>query len=295
MIAFYAVLVALIVHLGPPDKADRALIATGPLSDSGNVIAADGAGRWGRDGHRIVCEIAYQETTDAARDMIDDLLGLDSAFDSFPESCLWADQIRGQSEYDKFRTAHYMNMSAGATTVENTPHCAVSFCVLEGIEEQSRVLSNTQYPILARLDALKFVAHFIGDLHQPLHAGYDHDRGGNSSSMDVDGETRNLHGVWDYTLIEKTGLTWEEYTTKLLSEITDTDRRNWSSSTRLEWAAESYKIVQESVYDVPEDRVFNETYYAKNIGTVETRLQQAGVRLAHVLARIANDSQHSTP
>jgi hypothetical protein len=239
--------------------------------------------RWGRDGHKIVCEIAYLEVSSTTRKAIDDILTEDDDYDSFPESCLWADVIRREAKYDKYPTAHYMNIPRGASVVSADLHCETTYCVIEAIEDMSGVLESTRFSSSERLEALKFLTHFIGDLHQPLHAGYGDDRGGNGTEVTIWGEKRNLHSVWDWTLIEKTGVSWQAYATRLEGEITPVDRQLWAQGSATDWANESYRIVEDAVYDVGDTATIGDEYYERNIATIEQQLKKSAIRMAMVL------------
>lgn len=245
--------------------------------------------RWGRDGHKIVCEIAYREVSSQTRRAIDHLLDEDDDYDSFPESCLWADVIRREARYSKYPTAHYMNIPRGAAQVSAEEHCQTTYCVVEAIEDMSSVLASPRFNSREKLEALKFLTHFIGDLHQPLHAGYGDDRGGNDTAVTAWGESRNLHSVWDWVLIERTGVPWHSYAARLANEITPIDRRLWASGMPIDWAEESYQIVENAVYETGEDAVVGDKYFERNIATVEQQLKKAAVRTAMVLDRLLGE------
>lgn len=244
---------------------------------------------WGRDGHKIVCKIAYQEVSSQTRRAIDNLLAEDDDYDSFPESCLWADVIRREPKYGKYPTAHYMNIPRGAAHVSADEHCQSTYCVIEAIEDMSGVLESPRFNQGEKLEALKFLTHFIGDLHQPLHAGYGDDRGGNDTSVSAWGESRNMHSVWDWVLIEHTGIPWQAYAVQLQDEITPIDRQLWARGMPDNWAEESYQIVENAVYDVGEGAVVGDEYYERNISTVEQQLKKAAVRMAMVLDRVLGE------
>jgi hypothetical protein len=247
--------------------------------------AQEDSSRWGRDGHKILCEIAYREVNARTRSVIDGILASDDDYDSFPESCLWADVIRRQEEYSKFPTAHYMNIPRGANYVSADEQCASTYCVVEAVDDMESILEGRLYNEREKLEALKFLSHFVGDLHQPLHAGYEDDRGGNSMEVTAWGEKSNLHSVWDYVLIEHTGRSWSDLAEQLWQDITPIDRQLWARGSVTDWVAESYRIVEDSVYDIGDDGVIGDEYYQRNLLTIETQLKKAGIRLATVLDR----------
>jgi len=83
-----------------------------------------------------------------------------------------------------------------------TRDCPNGACVVAKIEQFERVLADRQASERERLEALKYLVHFIGDMHQPLHASNNHDRGGNDVTVTFVGRQTNLHAVWDSGIIE---------------------------------------------------------------------------------------------
>jgi len=258
-----------------------AFLTVGPASPTPTL-----APRWGYDGHRIVCQIAWMESSEKTRAALTEMFKLDDEYDEFPESCLWADAIRRDPEYSRYSTAHYVNIPPGAQAVSVEADCANTYCVIEGIIDMRSILENEGFDKNQRLDALKFLSHFVGDIHQPLHAGYADDRGGNSAHVVVFGKEANLHATWDYRLIEHTGLDWKVYADTLDRSITEANRKAWSIQDPSVWARESFQIVENDVYDHPDNGILGEEYYRKNISTVERQLQKAGYRLARELDSI---------
>ena len=256
-----------------------------PSSNSSSVpFPEPDSERWGWDGHKIICAIAWWEMNDTTREEVRGLITRDSEFDRFMESCLWADQVRGQDQqYDRFTTAHYVNLPRGTEAFDLERDCGATYCIVEAITDMQKQLKEAPGGSAQALEALKFLAHFVGDIHQPLHAGYGDDRGGNSTRITAWGEEANLHGLWDYGLIERRGREWLDYASYLYFGISEEDRAAWQSLEPSVWVEESFAVVVASAYDLPENAVVGDAYYDRHIGIVETRLQQAGIRLARML------------
>src|SRR5690606_36603072 len=89
-------------------------------------------------------------------------------------------------------------------------------CVVAAIRDQAAILADRALPDAERLHALKFLIHFVGDAHQPKHAGYGHDRGGNKLQVHVHGKGSNLHALWDGDLLASAGLDEADYAAKIL-------------------------------------------------------------------------------
>ncbi len=244
---------------------------------------------WGQDGHRIVCDIAYRNLTTKARESVDELLASDpdERWRDFREACIWADDVRGSvAAYDTFRTAHYVNLQRRSEGLDLARDCGRTFCVVEAIIEQRAILADDTASEDLRRDALKFLGHFVGDLHQPLHVGYAEDRGGNSVSVIANGASNSLHGYWDSGMIDRKGLEWEAYSRSLRFGINNVDRNQWASLDPVEWANESFQIVEGQVYVFPLDGGIPDEYYHRNIQTLESQLRKGGIRLAALLNEV---------
>lgn len=246
---------------------------------------SDPALMWGWDAHKMICQMAYWRLDEPTRAAVDELIDVDPQFDRFAESCLWADQVRGEDErYDRYSTAHYVNLPRGATEFDIERDCAETYCVVEAIRDARGTLSSDEATAAQRLEALKFLAHFVSDIHQPMHAGYGDDRGGNDTSVTLFGEDTNLHAAWDYGLIEHAGREWVPFAAILHFDIRPEDAKAWSEQLdAATWAEESFSVVSGSAYDLPDDGVIGEAYYDRHITILEQRMQQAAVRLAAVL------------
>lgn len=243
---------------------------------------------WHRTGHAIVCEIAWLELDEPARRAARELLALDDEFDSFAPACEWPDLVRDRPEFLVFDPAHYVNLSPGAPGVSVPEHCAETVCVIEAIELFAGTLRDPTATPRRRLEALKFLGHLVGDVHQPLHVGYAADRGGNDTPACVPGHPDvNLHWVWDGWLagraLARRGVEWRAYAEALRSDIHPVQRVAWRSLDPRAWADESWAIVEDEVYDEIEGECLPEGYAERHLLTVERRLKQAGFRLGLLL------------
>ena len=234
---------------------------------------------WGWDGHRIVCAMAWDELTPPIRAKISDILE-GGGRDAFAESCLWADDvIRWRAETAPW---HYLNVPPGATKVDVARDCAQpNSCAVEQITLHAARLRSP-----SALDDLRFTAHFVGDIHQPLHVSYAADRGGNQIKGTFNGLDSNMHAVWDYNMLDSTHRTWPEIAADLHGRITDAQRGAWAGGTPLDWANESLAITLSApvgyhAYDPP--FVLGDDYAKTHLPSVYQQMEKAAVRLARVL------------
>lgn len=259
------------------------------------VTAPEPAFRWGEQGHRILCEIAYRRLTPAARAWVHGIRSADSdSSDSFAGSCLWADHVRSNTHPFTF-TYHFINIPAGSRGTDRERDCGepARRCVGWAVGHYAAVLMNALATPLGRAEALKFVSHFVGDLHQPLHAGRPEDLGGNRVLVDFFGERRpnrdslNLHGIWDSAILERAGLTWPQSVGALEAQVTSGQARAWSTLNVIEWIDESYRLAEAVVYRLPAGKRIDEAYFRRAVESSRLRLMQGGVRLAHLLNQLA--------
>ena len=127
---------------------------------------------WGDLGHKVICQIAFEELNDKARNEVIRLIALDATFNSFTDACTWPDHPRKRAE------EHFINVGRSVHTITVAQCPAVPKCLFTAIPADLDVL-RTSNDDAAKLASLKFLGHWIGDVHQPLHVSFADDRGGN--------------------------------------------------------------------------------------------------------------------
>jgi hypothetical protein len=273
----------------------------------GSLIAAPCAQAlaWGDDGHRIVCEIAMLEMAPTTRAEVEALIATDQQFTAYPGACTWADHPRKRDD------EHYVNLPRGAADLGAEPCPLADRCVVSSIDRDRAVLSSPTAGEVPRLMALKYLGHFVGDLHQPLHVSFQDDLGGNR--VDTSGLCgSNLHSAWDTCLLKKAvGSDLLAAAFALEAEITDADRTVWVATAPQDWANESFAIATApaTAYCVAVDGgcgyapdnvewdqgepertvVIDAAYVAAATPIIRDRVKRAGVRLAHLLDRALAD------
>ena len=122
---------------------------------------------WGGDGHRMVCGVAWQRLTTDGRALATRLLGSTDE-KTFVDACVWADSVR--NDRPESYNYHFINIPAGARGMDIDLCAAPKRCAPWAIVHFGHVLGDAKADHTARVEALKWVLHFVGDLHQPLHA-----------------------------------------------------------------------------------------------------------------------------
>jgi hypothetical protein len=155
--------------------------------------------------------------------------------------------------------------------------------VISEIERFRRILADSSADRVKRAEALKFIIHFVGDLHQPLHVGRLGDRGGNGTHVTWFRKSSNLHTVWDTELVDFISLSYSELA-RWLTPPSYSQLIEWQSGTVRDWAQESFDL-RGKVYDIGSGNLSFE-YADRSVPIVRQRLLQAGVRLAGLLNSI---------
>ena len=239
---------------------------------------------WGGEGHRLICEIAWQQLTPATRGEVQALLRAERGSHRFADSCTWADRIRNDGRYDDLKPWHYLNLSPGADRYRDRD-CPRAGCVVRAIDEARADLADSAQSVPRRLEALKLLGHFVGDIHQPLHVAYADDRGGTQRMVRYGAhpEPVSLHRVWDDLLLEAWARDWRREGPRLARGIGMRERRQWSGAETGAWAMESFRLTEDWVYPQAADGVIDETEIALDRPVIETQLRKAGWRLGVLL------------
>ena len=265
------------------------------------ILTPSFAFAWGETGHRVVCQMAYDALLPEARVELDRLLALDSDFDSFADSCLFADKperIRWQD--------HFINIPRSAQAVTTADCPLAESCAFSAIHSDFLVLLDPQATDAEKLLALKLLGHWVGDVHQPMHVSFQDDRGANSNRVDPDNEDASLHGVWDYTIIaDSLGDDYQEIAASLRGDISEQQRAAWKYDSPIEWVNESFQITispaagyciqkQGACWYSSDNMMLDQgeewrnltitaDYLQMHAPIIKLRLQQAAIRLAQLL------------
>jgi S1/P1 Nuclease len=252
------------------------------LAYSGPALA------WGSEGHRIIAEIAEQYLEPATARQVRELLAIENAT-TLAQVSTWADEIRPQRR----ETApwHFVDIPihpplGTPAAYDQARDCPRGDCVVAAIERFSAVLRDRAAPPRERLEALKFVVHFVADVHQPLHCADDGDKGGNAIHVTFMGRRTNLHAVWDAGILAPAVQGDERaYALRLVHSIKPDDFARWSGGSPASWANESYGIARRLIYgEWPhEPATLPASYETAALPVVNAQMEKAGIRLAAVL------------
>ena len=243
-----------------------------------NLLTAASCFSWLDKGHRIVGLIAEANLTAEARKTIEEILPGNT---TLADAAVWPDH-EGRSIRD-FNPLHYVSILENGVGYDQGRDCPERNCMVEALKWFSTVIADKNAPIMVRRVALYYVAHLVGDMHQPLHAGRAGDRGGGDISVTYRGQTTSLHFFWDTNLVDLETGTEEEIAKRLVANLTEEERLKWQGGDPTQWTNESLVLVRSHAYNIGPSGELSDDYVEKARPIVRVRLAQAGIRLAWLL------------
>ncbi|WP_407185167.1 S1/P1 nuclease [Bradyrhizobium centrosematis] len=264
---------------------------------------------WGDDGHKVVALVAQSFLEPDVRKRVNALLAADTdtlTAHDIASAATWADKFRdsnSENSRDRTRQWHFVDIeiSDGDLDTACFNHPALpsgtpasvgtaTDCVVDKIPQFATELADPATDAEERVAALKFLLHFVGDVHQPLHSSDDHDRGGNAKRVSASGlSAGNLHHFWDTEFVHQLGDDPKTIASDLIGHITKEQQTEWQSGGPADWAREAFGVSKSDTYGLLPPagshgsfRLTDE-YVAAATNDVAIQLSRAGVRLAMVL------------
>jgi len=246
------------------------------------------ASAWGEQGHRIVGVVALSHLDQRARTAVEEILGngTDSAVG---EACNWPDVVRETDQWEWSAPLHYVNIPRKKQHYDRQRDCRNGMCVTEAIGKYANELTRGDLDSERRWQAFAWLCHLVGDLHQPLHAGYKDDLGGNLLEIEYRGEPYNLHQFWDSVVIREQ-LGYGEQWIKPLTQCEWTSPPLiWKPADSIIWTDESHTLVSRSAY--PPGRVIQQQFADQTWLIIRQQWQKASIRLAQILNATLGDGE----
>ncbi len=243
------------------------------------------ASAWGGPGHALIGELAERKLSPQALAEVRRLL-IDEPTPTLSAVSNWADAIRQEQAWKWTLPMHWVTFADARCSEVLPSACKNGLCVDRAIQRYRSELADRQLSRAQRAEALKFVVHFVGDAHQPMHASYRNDQGGNEFQISIDGTGSNLHAVWDRRV---PGVEWTDVASAA-DRLQQPGNGKPSLSPR-RWSTESCRLIDAlALYPARPGRL-PDGYLEQMRPHAERRLQQAAERLAAMLedALVAND------
>ena len=264
---------------------------------------------WGDDGHRVIGELAFRYLTPKARARVNEAL-TEPGYESLAQAATWADTFaRRLPEYDPMKPFHYVNVDANAASYQRERDCP-NGCVVTALTQFIALLESRDpgLSVSERRRAIYWIAHLVGDIHQPLHIAHPDGKGGTATRLPFFGapEKRDAHWIWDSGLIERRPPAsspasdavatdqpmFRALADELAAGLTPNTVRTFQRTLAPEaFANEGLVLSRRYAYLRSTDTV-DATYESSRWPIVVTQLQKAGVRLAAVLNHSLDAAEH---
>jgi hypothetical protein len=249
------------------------------------LLFTPSAWSWGRLGHRVAARIADDRLTPAAMAAIHNLLGPGLSLDDIST---WADE---QREIPGTAPWHYVNVPIAESRYD-PKFCQPKGCVVSKVEDFRRALLDPKAARKEKQQALKFLVHYLQDLHQPVHVGDNGDRGGNDLQLRWFNVGTNLHRLLDSQLIDRHSRDESQWAQELNALATKEKSIEWSQGSLADWATDSLEAAK-LLYRQPGSQnllksgtKLNDDYYRMALPIIEKQLAKAGIRVAWMLNSI---------
>jgi S1/P1 Nuclease len=212
---------------------------------------------WWETGHQTVARIAAAHLTPAARTRIARILEVEdtpeAVADALAKASTWADETKSETKTGSW---HFIDLAIQDHKSDIPERCQHDDCAparvrlfAEQLAGHPRDPANTRW---SQLDALRYVVHLVGDIHQPLHDVSDADLGGNCEVLDPPvGKAKNLHALWDGEIINEMSASDRALSSELEAEIKEFSPRRdrqFSEGKEDDWVWESHEIAVHQVY-----------------------------------------------
>lgn len=238
---------------------------------------------WGMLGHRIVAQVAESYLKAKTRKEINAILGSES----LAMASNWADFIKSDPSYNYLSPWHYIDFKKEATNqdIRNYLEQDTSTDIYTKIKFLTAALKKKSLPKKIKVMYLRLLIHLVGDVHQPMHCGYEEDKGGNDVKVTWFNKRINLHSLWDSDLIEYQQLSYTEYA-NAINHPTTKQVKTWQMDDLSTWILESHNLSKELYKEAETNTKYSFRYNFEHVDELNQRLLAGGVRLAGLLNEI---------
>lgn len=262
------------------------------------LLATSSAAAWNETGHRLICQLAFEQLTAESKRFIERTLetGRELGANNFADACVWADEARF-GQYHGTYEQHFIHAPGFARNLDFLRDCAALDCVAVGIQRNLTYLAGTPSGSRERLRkaaALYFLGHYVGDLYQPLHVGNVEDDGGSRINVLWFGEESSLHAVWDEHILQRAGLSYPDSVSLLSAIALDDEPINV-----LDALQQSFKLARSHAYTrvsgapISSGATLGEAYFERARPVVLRQLATAARHLANLINGTVDGTQNT--
>lgn len=246
---------------------------------------------WGAEGHRVIGVAAYGMLDERAARMVREILGEpapEALNEALSKACNWPDAVRNDALWNWSSPLHYVNIPRNTGHYDRERDCPDGRCVTEGILHFANQLSYRETDMEKQWQAFAFVCHLVADLHQPLHAGFRDDRGGNTVEVEYRGDEWNLHQFWDSVNVRAHLIDEQRMVAQLVHAGLPLAGSGWSPVEVGQWTEASHALAAERAY--PEGPLIGEAFASEAWELTREQWQHAATRLARILNAVLGES-----
>ncbi len=243
---------------------------------------------WGPEGHFEVGKLALKGLDPLASAWLQDLLGTDDV-EAIDKACNWPDRVRGNPAWDWAAPQHYVNIPRSTSRYDRQRDCPDGLCVTEAIKKYANQLGDPRQNRRKRWEAFAWLCHLVGDLHQPLHAGYRDDRGGNNINVNYRGKEINLHQFWDSAVIQEYLNPDGAWQKPASASATSLIGNRWNPVETDAWTEESHRLAGKAAY--PPGEIIQEDFAKNSWLLIRQQWLSAGDRLARILNAVVGEAE----
>jgi hypothetical protein len=258
-------------------------------------------------GHKVVCELAYEQLSSEAKQTIDTLVAVQK-WDDFAEACVWPDSSDAAAKARKKLGTHYINVPRTQGYINESQCTQAEHCLFSALDEDLASLKNAN-SLEEQAESLAYIGHFVADMHQPLHVSFADNLGGNTIKINNSVDCwQNFHSLWDDCVVRKAlqnsgvGATNYKAYVQLLLDQNQLSTVSGSSSNTAQWASESLQISRNlntkycsdaQCARSPSSLTISDSYLDAHANIAEQQMLLASKRLAKLLnSELSNTSSH---
>ena len=266
------------------------------------TVATPAAAYW-EFGHETVARIAEANIRPQTRTAIRRLLAQQALLGTpeckagtMAQASVWADCIKplkdaaGQPRFGYAYNWHFQDVNV-CRPFDLVAPCKDGNCVSAQITRDVALLKDKHTPPKERVQALAFLIHFVGDLHQPLHAGEKDDKGGNDVKAvygDYATPRLNLHSIWDGLLAERAITSGPPLVRRYPAAV----RAEVAAGDVTDWSRESWQVSHDAAYGSvetdpcapnPGSVTLDEATIERLVPVARLEVERGGLRLAKLL------------